>query len=142
MWALTVAAIIERQGRFLVVEEPNKTTGLPVINQPAGHVEPGESVLDAVRREVREETAVEVDRVEYRGSQPWPFPASLMLAFRAHAATTRVAMDDEELTDARWFTRAELTAAVHRCEVVLPGPASIAHALVEDWYGAPLPAQP
>jgi len=108
----------------------------------AGFVEAGESAEHAVRREVREETAVEVDRVEYRGSQPWPFPASLMLAFRAHAATTRVAMDDEELTDARWFTRAELTAAVHRCEVVLPGPASIAHALVEDWYGAPLPAQP
>ena len=58
MWALTVAAVIERQGRFLVVEEPDKVTCLPVINQPAGHVEPGESVLDAVRREVREETGV------------------------------------------------------------------------------------
>lgn len=106
----------------------------------AGFVEAGESVEHAVRREVAEETTVLVGDVEYVGSQPWPFPASLMLGFRARALSTEVAVDGVELTDARWFSRAELAAAVATGELVLPSPASIAHALVEDWYGGPVPS--
>ena len=105
----------------------------------AGFVEAGESAEQAVRREVHEETGVVVDEVVYAGSQPWPFPASLMLGFRARATSTAVHVDGVEMADARWFTRDELTAAVASGEVLLPGGASIARALVEQWWGGPLP---
>jgi NAD+ diphosphatase len=94
-----------------------------------------------VAREVAEETAVVVDRVDYRGSQPWPFPASLMLAFRGHAASTPVTPDGREVTEARWFTRDELAAATRAGEVLLPMRTSVAYALITDWFGAPLPTR-
>ncbi|QGQ18791.1 NAD(+) diphosphatase [Cellulomonas sp. JZ18] len=105
----------------------------------AGFVEAGESAEQAVRREVREETDVVVDRVEYRGSQPWPFPASLMLGYRAHAVRTEVTVDGQEMAAARWFSREELARAVDEGSVLLPGRASIARALVEEWFGRPFP---
>lgn len=105
----------------------------------AGYVEPGESIENAVRREVREEVGVEVGDVTYRGSQPWPFPASLMVGFVARALTTELHPDGVELTDARWFTRAELERDVRSGDVLLPGHGSIARALVEEWFGGALP---
>ena len=105
----------------------------------AGFVEAGESAEQAVRREVHEETGVVVDEVVYAGSQPWPFPASLMLGFRARATSTAVRVDGVEMADARWFTRAGLADAVASGEVLLPGGASIARALVGQWWGGPLP---
>ncbi|MFD6178111.1 MULTISPECIES: NAD(+) diphosphatase [unclassified Isoptericola] len=109
----------------------------------AGYVEPGEGLEQAVRREVAEETSVVIGDgpgdVVYRGSQPWPFPASLMLGFRARAVATDVRVDGAEVTDARWFTREELVAGVRAGEIGLPGRPSIARALVEEWYGAELP---
>nr|WP_028050031.1 NAD(+) diphosphatase [Cellulomonas sp. URHD0024] len=104
----------------------------------AGFVESGESLEHAVRREVLEETGVVVGDVSYRGSQPWPFPASLMLGFRAAALSTDVTVDGVELAEARWFSRAELASAVAGGDVVPPGRASIARALVEEWFGGPL----
>jgi NAD+ diphosphatase len=104
----------------------------------AGFVEPGESLEAAVRREVFEEAGVVVGAVEYRGSQPWPFPASLMLGFRARAVSTEITVDGEELTDARWWTREELALDVATGELLLPPPVSIARRLVEDWFGGPL----
>lgn len=101
----------------------------------AGYVEPGESLEGAVRREVGEEVGVVIGDVVYRGSQPWPFPASLMLAFVARAETTRLTVDGDEITDARWFTRDDLRTAVGRREVLLPMRTSVARALIEDWLG-------
>jgi NAD+ diphosphatase len=106
----------------------------------AGFVEPGESLEAAVIREVFEEVGVVVDDVIYEGSQPWPFPSSLMLGFRAHTADPTLHIDKEEITEARWFSRDELVAAGRAKEVLMPGSISIARWLVERWFGKPLPA--
>lgn len=98
----------------------------------AGFVEPGESLEDAVTREVSEETGIEVDGIEYHSSQPWPFPASLMLGFMAHAVTTEVRLRDQELEDARWFTRADLASN----GALLPMRQSISFRLIEHWFDA------
>ena len=75
----------------------------------------------------------------YLGSQPWPFPSSLMLGFSAHARTTEVHRHDGEIAEARWFTRAELLADIDDGRVRLSPPISIARRLIEHWYGEPLP---
>lgn len=105
-----------------------------VYSTLAGFVEPGESIEAAVRRECMEEAGVRVDAVDYESSQPWPFPSSLMLGFRAHAQYQPVVLQDQELEDARWFTRAEIRAEVIRGALRLPRATSIAFRLFEDWY--------
>lgn len=95
----------------------------------AGFVEPGESLEDAVRREVGEETNIVVGYVRYHSSQPWPFPSSLMLGFTAHAESRDIRLNDGELEDARWFTRKELQSGFPK----LPYRLSIARRLVDDW---------
>jgi NAD+ diphosphatase len=97
----------------------------------AGFVEPGESLEDAVAREVLEETGVRTSSVSYYASQPWPFPSSLMLGFNATASSAGPLRLDGELEDARWFSAAELAAGAPR---VLPPPYSIARRLVDAWY--------
>jgi NAD+ diphosphatase len=104
----------------------------------AGFVEPGESLEAAVRREVFEEAGVVVQEVDYRGSQPWPFPASLMLGFRARAISTEITVDGEELTQARWWSREELGLDIATGELLLPPEVSIARRLIEEWYGTPI----
>jgi NAD+ diphosphatase len=106
----------------------------------AGFVEPGESLEAAVVREIGEEAGLPVDRVDYLGSQPWPFPASLMCAFTARVASGALASaavpDGEEIVELRWYSREELTAALDH--VALPGETSIARWMLERWYGGPL----
>ena len=108
----------------------------------AGFVEPGESLEAAVIREVFEESGVRIVDPVYKGSQPWPFPASLMVGFRARVApgTSTVGRPDgEEILALRWFSREELAAANASGEIRLPGATSIARAIIDDWYGGDLP---
>jgi phosphatase NudJ len=123
MWALTVAAVIERQGRFLVVEELDKVTGLPVINQPAGHVEPGESVLDAVRREVREETGLAFTPEAIVGLYPLKAANGsdyFRVCFTGTVPEAAVAApEDPSILRCHWLTRGELAAASLRSGWVL-----------------------
>jgi NAD+ diphosphatase len=100
----------------------------------AGFVESGESAEHAVLREVREETGVEVDDVVYRGSQPWPFPQSLMLGYEARVVGGEVDNVDKELEDVRWFSRHELRTG----NALLPPSASIAHWLITTWLDRPV----
>ena len=101
----------------------------------AGFVEPGESLEEAVAREVFEETGVRVGRVAYHSSQPWPFPASIMLGFYAEALSEAIVVAPDELTDARWFSRAEVRAPeAHGFSI--PRRDSIASRLIEDWMDA------
>ena len=104
----------------------------------AGFVEPGESLEDAVTREIGEEAGVAVQEVQYHSSQPWPFPLSLMLGFHASAGPEPVpiVVDHSELDDARWFGREELSDAVSDGAVMLPPPFSIARQLVDSWLRA------
>jgi NAD+ diphosphatase len=96
----------------------------------AGFVEPGESLEDAVAREVYEEAGVGTTDISYQSSQPWPFPSSLMLGYRARPATYDIDRRDSELDDARWFSRAEIVGGA----CLLPPPVSIAWRLIEDWF--------
>ncbi|MEZ5475497.1 MAG: NAD(+) diphosphatase [Steroidobacteraceae bacterium] len=98
----------------------------------AGFVEPGESLEDAVEREVYEETAVRVTAVRYRSSQPWPFPSSLMLGFHAVGGNQPIRHVDGELEDARWFTREQIASGIP----MLPPPTSISYRLIETWFDA------
>ena len=95
----------------------------------AGFVEPGESLEDAVRREVAEETGVAVNDMRYDSSQPWPFPSSLMIGFRARASSAGPVRVSGELEDARWVTRAQLNSG----EVLAPPAHSISWRLIESW---------
>ena len=112
----------------------------------AGFMEPGETVEEAVRREVREEAGVEVAAVRYHSSQPWPFPASLMLGCHAEAASEAIAIDPEEIKDARWFDRADVARAAafaageiegeSDLDFGVPAPFTISHQLIRAWTSA------
>ncbi|WP_066515197.1 NAD(+) diphosphatase [Curtobacterium ammoniigenes] len=138
--AAIIVGVTDRQDRMLLGSNAAWETGRYSVL--AGFVEPGESLEDAVRREVWEEAGIRLNEPEYLGSQPWPFPASLMLGFRARVRDgdpETVRPDGVEITDVRWFSRAEI-AAEAGTSLHLPGRASIARAIIEEWYGAPIDA--
>jgi NAD+ diphosphatase len=126
-----VIMLVTRGNRALMGRSKNFVPGM--YSTLAGFVEPGESLEDAVAREVREETGIEVGAVHYHSSQPWPFPANIMLGFHAEALTTEITVDYGELEDARWCERGWLLSHVDDDSFRMPRLDSIARRLIEDW---------
>lgn len=122
-----IIVLVSDGDRCLLGRQPGWPAGR--YSTIAGFVEPGESLEDAVRREVLEETDVAVDEIRYHSSQPWPFPSSLMLGFMAVAVSAGIRLNDGELEDAQWFTRKELRSGFPK----LPYRLSIARRLIDDW---------
>jgi NAD+ diphosphatase len=122
-----IIVLVEAGERCLLGRQPTWPEGR--YSTIAGFVEPGESLEEAVRREVFEETNVRLAEVRYESSQPWPFPSALMLGFRAVAESGDIVLNDGELEDARWFSRHEIRAGWPK----LPPRLSIARRLVDDW---------
>ena len=131
-----VIMLAEHDGRLLLGRQPHYPPNR--FSALAGFVEPGETIEAAVARELNEEAGIEVADVRYVASQPWPFPSSLMIGCRARALGNALTVDFTELDDARWFTHAEVEAAVSGDENApfLPPPRyAIARTLLEDWLG-------
>ena len=128
-----VIAAVTRGERCLL----GRSAGWPdaMFSALAGFVEPGEDIEAALRREVFEEAGIRVGRVEYRASQPWPFPCSLMIGCWAEAESDAITIDPLELEAAHWFERAEVRAALGgpTPELILPPPVAIAHHLLREW---------
>lgn len=132
-----IMAVVDEQDRILLAHNPAWPTGR--FSTLAGFVEPGESLEDAVRRETFEETNVQVGDVDYLGSQPWPFPGSLMIGCRARATSTEITVDPHEVDEARWFSRADFETSMRSGDMAFPSTASISRRLIEHWYGAAVP---
>ncbi len=126
-----VIMLVTHAGRALL-GQPARFRDIRVFTTLAGFVEPGESLEEAVAREVWEEAGIRVANVRYRSSQPWPFPSSIMLGFHAEATTDAITADTDELVEARWFSRDEVRAPEGW---VLPPDMSIARRLIEGWLG-------
>lgn len=133
-----IMAVTDEQDRIVLVHGATWEAGR--YSTIAGFIEAGECAEAAVVREVAEETGLRVARVEQVATQPWPFPRSLMLGYRAWLEPGQSAArpDGTEVTDVRVLSHAELAAAVEGGSVVLPGAASISRRLIEDWFGGPL----
>jgi NAD+ diphosphatase len=132
-----IMALTDDDDRLLLARNSAWPSGM--MSVLAGFVEPGESFEDAVRREIFEEVGVRAGEVTYVGSQPWPFPSSIMVGFLARTSETELTIDGSELADARWFSRDELGAAVAAKELwVPPRGVSISTHLIERWYGRPV----
>lgn len=135
-----IMAVTDDADRLLLARAPSWPAGR--MSVLAGFVEPGETLEQAVAREVREEVGIAVRDVTYVADQPWPFPSSLMVGFTARAERTELVLDPVEIAEARWVSRADVPRLVAAGEY-RPSPGfSISRALVEDWFGGPLPSVP
>ncbi|MEM8982035.1 MAG: NAD(+) diphosphatase [Pseudomonadota bacterium] len=125
-----IIVLVSHEQRCLLGRQPSWREGL--FSTIAGFVEPGESLEDAVAREVYEETNIKIRAVSYHSSQPWPFPSSLMVGFHAHATSFDIHCNDNELEDVRWFTRDD----IRERRVKIPPRQSIARQLIDTWVHA------
>ena len=130
-----VISVVSDKDNCLLGQTRGRATQTNRYSALAGFVDQGESIEEAVAREVMEEAGIAVRNVRYHSSQPWPFPSSLMIGCHAEAATTTIARDDEEMSDVRWFTRDEVLKALAGTseKLVVPGPMAIAHHIIRAW---------
>ncbi len=126
-----IVAVTDPADRLLLGRQPVWAKGR--VSVFAGFVEAGESLEQAAHREVFEEVGLRLGTPRYLGSQPWPFPRSMMVGFAARADDTALTLDANEIEEARWFTRAELDAGLASGEVSLPMRTSIAHRMITAW---------
>jgi NAD+ diphosphatase len=131
-----IVAVVDPADRLLLGGQATWGKRVSVL---AGFVEAGESLEQTIHREVAEEVDISISATRYFGSQPWPFPRSLMLGFAARAATTEICVDADEIQFADWFTRDELNAKLAAQELGLPGKSSIASRLIKAWLDGVLP---
>ena len=129
-----IVLIKDRADRILLGHQPVWPEGR--FSTFAGFLEPGETFEQCVSREVFEESHIKVSEIKYLGSQPWPFPASIMIAFEAVTDNPEAAQcDGEEITEVKWFSRAELKAAAADGSLLLPPTISVARKMIEGWLG-------
>lgn len=130
-----IGLVIDERGRALMAHNPRY--GEKLYTAVAGFAEAGECAEAAMRREILEEVGLRIGRLEYLGSQPWPFPRSLMLGYFAYLAEDEspgnLSVDGEEILDALWVEPGQLDDLVKRGDLVLPGRSSIAHAIISAW---------
>lgn len=131
-----IVAIRDPDDRLLLASQPSWPEGKRSVL--AGFVEVGESLEQAVHREMAEEADLTLVDLRYEGSQPWPFPHALMVAFSARTETADLSIDGDELVAADWFTREELARAVAAEGLILPPPVSIARRLIDAWAAGAL----
>jgi NAD+ diphosphatase len=131
-----VAIMVVTDGeRCLLGQSRGRLSRTGTYSALAGFMDQGECIEEAVRREVKEEAGIEVGRVQYHSSQPWPFPSSLMIGCHAQALTTDIHIDNEEMTDVQWFHRADVLSALRgdHAHLRVPQPIAIAHHLIKAW---------
>jgi NAD+ diphosphatase len=131
-----IVAVVDAKDRLLLGGQSTWGNRVSVL---AGFVEAGESLEQAIHREIAEEVNINLSETHYFGSQPWPFPRSLMLGFSARAVTTDICVDADEIQHADWFTRDALKAKVESGKLALPGKSSIASRLIQAWLDGELP---
>lgn len=125
-----IVAVVDDDDRILLGGQEHWGQRVSVL---AGFVEAGESAEQAIHREVGEEVDITLSEIHYFGSQPWPFPRSLMLGYFARATSTLINIDTDEISNADWYSRDELTARLEAGDLGLPGPSSIASRMIQAW---------
>ncbi len=130
-----VAIMLVYKGERCVMGQTLARSNSTFYSCLAGFMDQGESIEEGVRREVREESGLQIGKVTYHSSQPWPFPSSLMIGCHAEAISEEIVSDPGEMSDVRWFTKEDVKLALEdRLDGVnIPGPIAIAHHLIKAW---------